>query len=456
MGTELSFEDAVVEELQADDILIRRYDDGTQPVWLCIVYHQNRRYGAHDPRLCYESQGFVVEREGRATVDDGTLRGMQVNTFLTERQKRKRVVWYWWTTSGLSTSDVGAFRRHMALTGALDNRSWGAFVRVESVAPDGDLNAARARVEDFAARVAKEMPGVFARAAPRRPPRRGPRHAMNVFEQLALGAQCPWRTLRESFRGELWRPWVRAVRRLCRARPAARLRAAPAALVGDGAAGARAAGDGALRYPELFLRLPRVLEWARHRARRRRRAVRDRRQRRCSGRSVSAAHARRGAPAGIARSRWLLLASLPVTLVAVFGHLGLEGLARVRLSGLSRALAPQLLVGAVFVVKAAYFYAVPMVMLDPRGSAALAFCALPRTWAHGLLPALVASGALALLALPLQLLLAKPATLVAVLPEGVLLVAVANAAVRVVQLGLAAGAGTLLYLSALVPGEDEL
>ena len=85
-----------------------------------------------------------------------------------------------------------------------------------------------------------------------------------------------------------------------------------------------------------------------------------------------------------------------------------------------------------------------------------ALLALPRTWAHGLLPALVASAALALLALPLQLLLAKPASLVAVLPEGVLLVAVANAAVRVVQLGLAAGAGTLLYLSALVPGEDEL
>lgn len=165
IGTELSFEDAVVEELQADDILIRRYENGTQPVWLCIVYHQNRRYGAHDPRLCYESQGFVIEREGRAKVDDGTPGGMQVNTFLTERQKRKRVVWYWWTTNGLSTSDVGAFRRHMALTGALDNRSWGAFVRVESVAPDGDMNAARARVEDFAARVAKEMPGVFARAA---------------------------------------------------------------------------------------------------------------------------------------------------------------------------------------------------------------------------------------------------------------------------------------------------
>jgi EpsI family protein len=163
-GNELSFEDAVVEELQADDILIRRYENGTQPVWLCIVYHQNRRYGAHDPRLCYESQGFVIEREGKARIADGSPGGLAVNTFLTERQKQKRVVWYWWSTNGLSTSDVGAFRTRMALSGALDNRSWGAFIRVESVAPDGDLAAARARVEDFAGRVARELPGVFARA----------------------------------------------------------------------------------------------------------------------------------------------------------------------------------------------------------------------------------------------------------------------------------------------------
>lgn len=164
MGNELSFEDAVVEELQADDILIRRYENGTQPVWLCIVYHQNRRYGAHDPKLCYESQGFVIEREGKARIDDGSPGRLEINTFLTERQKVKRVVGYWWSTNGLSTNDVGAFRTRMAFAGALDNRSWGAFIRVESVAPDGDLAAARARVEDFAGRVARDLPGVFARA----------------------------------------------------------------------------------------------------------------------------------------------------------------------------------------------------------------------------------------------------------------------------------------------------
>jgi len=52
----------------------------------------------------------------------------------------------------------------MALQGALDNRSWGAFVRVESVVERGDDAAAVARIRDFAGRVARELPGVFAEA----------------------------------------------------------------------------------------------------------------------------------------------------------------------------------------------------------------------------------------------------------------------------------------------------
>ncbi len=161
-GSEYSFEDAVVEELQADDLLIRRYEQGGHTVWLCVVYHQNRRYGAHDPHLCYESQGYVLESPGRARVDDGTAHGIEARTFVASRRKERRVVWYWWTTQGMSTADADAFRRRMALMGALENRSWGAFVRVESVAEDGDLAAARERVRDFSHRVAHVLPDVFA------------------------------------------------------------------------------------------------------------------------------------------------------------------------------------------------------------------------------------------------------------------------------------------------------
>ena len=162
-GTDLSFEDAVVEELKADDLLVRRYERDGEVVWLCVVYHRNRRYGAHDPKLCYESQGYVIDRERRLRIADGTEEGLEVNRFVADRSHDRRVIYYWWTTDGLATADAGAFRRKMALSGALENRSWGAFVRVEALVRHRD-GAADTVAADFAARVARELPSVFAAA----------------------------------------------------------------------------------------------------------------------------------------------------------------------------------------------------------------------------------------------------------------------------------------------------
>lgn len=160
-GTDLSFEDAVVEELRADDVLIRRYQGPSDVAWLCVVYHQNRRYGAHDPQLCYESQGWEIERPGRAVVADGTPGGLTVNRFVAARRDDRRLVYYWWLTGDLATADAGAFRRAMAMSGALENRSWGAFVRVETEIRGDDRAAAARAADDFAARVAQQLPGVL-------------------------------------------------------------------------------------------------------------------------------------------------------------------------------------------------------------------------------------------------------------------------------------------------------
>jgi EpsI family protein len=177
----LSFADAVVEELKADDLLVRRYQRGDDRVWLCVVYHQHRRYGAHDPRLCYESQGYVLERSGQARIDDRRPGGLLVNRFVADRVRDRRVVYYWWTTDGLATADVGAFRRQMALRGALDNRSWGAFVRVEALVRDGRDAAADSLASDFATRVAAELPRLLAPASgPSPAPASGPRAARAV------------------------------------------------------------------------------------------------------------------------------------------------------------------------------------------------------------------------------------------------------------------------------------
>jgi EpsI family protein len=160
-GSDLSFTDAVLEELKADDVLVRRYARGSEVAWLTIVYHQNRRYGSHDPRLCYESQGYRVEPLGPRRVADGSAAGHPVSVFRAIRPREERLVYYWWTTTGLATTDVAALRRHMALAGVLDNRSWGAFVRVETRLGAGGEPGATAALDDFTARVARALPAVF-------------------------------------------------------------------------------------------------------------------------------------------------------------------------------------------------------------------------------------------------------------------------------------------------------
>jgi len=160
-GTELSFEDAVVEELAPDDLLVRRYQRDDETVWLCMIYHRNRRYGAHDPRICYESQGYLLDPERRVRLPGD---GVEVNRFVADRRADRRIVLYWWTTGGLSTPDAGAFRNRLALGSALENRSWGAFVRVEALVRGGNEARADSSAREFAARVADALPAVFAAA----------------------------------------------------------------------------------------------------------------------------------------------------------------------------------------------------------------------------------------------------------------------------------------------------
>mgnify|MGYP001101875576 FL=1 len=129
--------------------------------WLTIVHHENRRYGAHDPQLCYESQGYVVQPLGRRGVGEGEG-AVTVSVFRAVRPRERRLVYYWWATGGRTTPEAGSMRTMSALDGALRNRSGQTFVRVETrLEPEGEGAAVEA-LDDFAARVARALPGVLA------------------------------------------------------------------------------------------------------------------------------------------------------------------------------------------------------------------------------------------------------------------------------------------------------
>ncbi len=279
---------------------------------------------------------------------------------------------------------------------------------------------------------------------------------MSLFEQLALGWQCFARTVRESGRSELWWPWARLLVLYVAVLLAIGFAAEPRVSWFMAPLVRWAASDDALRYPELFERLPGLWKWAQ--------LVLDATvapfaagvaallwSERFRGAPLEGAEAR-----ALVWRRWfaLLLATLPVSLTAVGGHVALGALEQVRLSGLSRALAPKALEATVFLVRVACFFVVPMVMLDPRGPLRALFAA-PGRLALAFVPSLVASLLIGACAWPLGALIARPEALVTVAPEMVLVVSAAFAVQRTLLLGLAAGAGTLLYLVALVPQEDD-
>ena len=98
-------------------------------------------------------------------IEGGSTAGVPARWFVAERARGPRLVAYWWSTAGLQTVDPWAFRRQMAVRGALDNRSWGAFIRIETLIVDGDEAGAERRLGEFGTRVAAALPAVFADSA---------------------------------------------------------------------------------------------------------------------------------------------------------------------------------------------------------------------------------------------------------------------------------------------------
>lgn len=124
----------VLEDLNPDDMLLRRYTrpDGS-PLWVVVIFFENARWGAHDPRLCYVSQGFHLAVDRSENVILPTGEEMEVNYFLARRGSQSRSVLSWWYVPGAgTTTDAKTYRRLLMLEGFKSNASYGAFVRLST------------------------------------------------------------------------------------------------------------------------------------------------------------------------------------------------------------------------------------------------------------------------------------------------------------------------------------
>ena len=160
-GTDLGLDQTVLDDLDPDDYLVRSYDrpDGL-PVWVVIVYFQNARLGAHDPQLCYRSQGFGITDLPEETIDTA-LGPVPVLRFRAVKGSRSELVHcFWFTAGGQTLSDVKGWRDRMFFQGLRSNRSFGAFIRVSSIESGEPAAAARA-IQEVIGDLAPNLPRFF-------------------------------------------------------------------------------------------------------------------------------------------------------------------------------------------------------------------------------------------------------------------------------------------------------
>lgn len=160
-GQDLGLEQTVLDDLDPDAYLVRSYErpDGL-PVWLVIVYFQNARLGAHDPELCYRSQGFEVEDlpAGRHATEVGDL---PFRSFVASKGPRAELVrYFWYTAGGQVLSEVTAWRDKMFFQGLKTNRSFGAFIRISTL-EGGTPGMAEESIQRVAAELAPLLPELF-------------------------------------------------------------------------------------------------------------------------------------------------------------------------------------------------------------------------------------------------------------------------------------------------------
>jgi len=80
--------------------LIRDYiNKHGKKVTLTLVYHKNNRWGAHNPIVCYKSQGWKID-EAVKVIKIGTAENtLYVNRFIVDKAGTKKIVYYYWFSS---------------------------------------------------------------------------------------------------------------------------------------------------------------------------------------------------------------------------------------------------------------------------------------------------------------------------------------------------------------------
>jgi len=120
-GGNLDMPEEVLRILRPDAYVSRVYrEPGGRQAVLFAQFHGSNRWGAHQPEVCFTSQGWAIEYQKLATTVEQTLPGtnVTVNRFLARKGTATMLVYYWWFSSG----ELQTASRTVQMLGALKSQ----------------------------------------------------------------------------------------------------------------------------------------------------------------------------------------------------------------------------------------------------------------------------------------------------------------------------------------------
>ena len=161
-GGDLDMPPEVLAILRPDAYVSRAYrGPGDREVLLFAQFHGTNRWGAHQPEVCFTSQGWSIEYQKLAGTVEEVLPGtkVSVNRFLARKESTTQLVFYWWFSSGeLQTASRTVQMLQALRTQILTGKGGGnGFIEVSTRLRPGSEAEDEEALRRFAARLVPEF-----------------------------------------------------------------------------------------------------------------------------------------------------------------------------------------------------------------------------------------------------------------------------------------------------------
>ncbi len=144
-----TFSDAEMDILETHDYVNRTYSDGQgQPVELCVIFSEDNRKGTHPPDVCLEGGGRrIMQKMDRDVTVAGTA--LTLRELVTSYEGHSTYFAYFYKCGSSFTPSFYSQQAMIVWYGLTRQNAGGALIRYSVDMPDGNLDAARRRVDQL-------------------------------------------------------------------------------------------------------------------------------------------------------------------------------------------------------------------------------------------------------------------------------------------------------------------